>query len=328
MVKITAFAKFDLAIHIEPKKTSDGYYHVHYIDCQLDLCDRLLFEPEEGKIEIIHNSPELSVTKDNFVYKAAILLKEMVGKKRLGAKITLVKNIPIKAGFGGGSSDAAATILGLSRLWKVKLNDNQIKRVARDLGKDFYYSYYGKVSEVVGKGKNYEIMPLRSRLPKFWLLVVVPDVEKPSTGWVYEHLRTKNIGRNFDKQSFSTNKNLSFAQNLDSRFARIKQSFSTNRQSLSTNKIEKLKTAILKSDKMGILKNLTNDFEDSVFSYYPIIGEIKDDLARVGAQAAIMAGSGFSVVGFFDSRKKAERVKWEFEGRKGIKQILVAKTVN
>src|SRR3989344_3769049 len=298
MVKITAFAKFDLAIHIEPKKTSDGYYHVHYIDCQLDLCDRLLFEPEEGKIEIIHNSPELSVTKDNFVYKAAILLKEMVGKKRLGAKITLVKNIPIKAGFGGGSSDAAATILGLSRLWKVKLSDNQIKRVARDLGKDFYYSYYGKVSEVVGKGKNYEIMPFRCRLPKFWLLVVVPDVEKPSTGWVYENLKTKNIGRNFDKQSFSTNK------------------------------IEKLKTAIWQSDKMGILKNLTNDFEDSVFSYYPIIGEIKDDLARAGAQAAIMAGSGLSVVGFFGSKKKAEIGKQKLEGEGVIKQILVSKPLN
>lgn len=291
MVNITAYAKFDLAIHIEPKKTADGYYHVHYIDCQLDLSDRLLFEPEERKIEIIHNRLELSVTKDNFVYKAAILLKEMVGKKRLGTRITLVKNIPIKAGFGGGSSDAAATILGLSRLWKVKLNDNQIKRVARDLGKDFYYSYYGKVSEVVGKGKNYEIMPFRSRLPKFWFLVVVPDVEKPSTGWVYKNLKTKNIGQNFGK-------------------------------------IEKLKTAIWQSDKMGILKNLTNDFEDSVFSYYPVIGEIKDDLARAGAQAAIMAGSGLSVVGFFDSLKKAQLGKSKLKNMRGIKQVIITKPIN
>ncbi|OGE03829.1 4-(cytidine 5'-diphospho)-2-C-methyl-D-erythritol kinase [Candidatus Curtissbacteria bacterium RIFCSPLOWO2_01_FULL_41_18] len=298
MTKTTAYAKLDLAININPKKMTDGHYPVRYIDCQIDLCDKLTFENQIEKIEVICDDPSLPVDEDNFVYKAAILLKEMVGKKRLGTKITLVKNIPIKAGFGGGSSDAAATILGLSRLWKVKLSDNQIKRVARDLGKDFYYSYYGKVSEVVGKGKNYEIMPFRSCLPKFWLLVVVPDVEKPSTGWVYENLKTKNIGRNFDKQSFSTNK------------------------------IEKLKTAIWQSDKMGILKNLTNDFEDSVFSYYPIIGEIKDDLARAGAQAAIMAGSGLSVVGFFGSKKKAEIGKQKLEGEGVIKQILVSKPLN
>lgn len=290
MVNITAYAKFDLAIQIEPKKTADGYYHVRYIDCQLDLSDRLLFEPEEGKIEIIHNSPELSVTKDNFVYKAALILKKISGRKNMGAKITLVKNIPIKAGFGGGSSDAAATILGLSRLWKIKLDDDQIKRVARDLGKDFYYSYYGKISEVVGRGKDYEIMPFRSRLPKFWLLVVVPDVEKPSTGWVYENLKTKNIGQNFGK-------------------------------------IEKLKTAIWQSDKMGILKNLTNDFEDSVFSYYPIIGKIKNDLARAGAQAAIMAGSGLSVVGFFENREKAEEGKQRLVKKAGIKQIILSRTL-
>ena len=298
MTKTTAYAKLDLAININPKKMTDGHYPVRYIDCQIDLCDKLTFENQIEKIEVICDDPSLPVDEDNFVYKAAILLKEMVGKKRLGAKITLVKNIPIKAGFGGGSSDAAATILGLSRLWKVKLSDNQIKRVARDLGKDFYYSYYGKVSEVVGKGKNYEIMPFRSCLPKFWLLVVVPDVEKPSTGWVYENLKTKNIGRNFDKQSFSTNK------------------------------IEKLKTAIWQSDKMGILKNLTNDFEDFMSFNFPIIGTIKTDLARVGAQATIMAGSGLSVVGFFDSLKNVQAAKNKLKNMQGLKKVLVTKIKN
>jgi len=298
MVHKIAYAKFDLAIHIKPKKTADGYFPVHYIDCQIDLCDKLTFENQIEKIEVICDEPTLPVDEDNFVYKTAILLKKIVdnkqsfsSNKRLGAKITLLKGIPIKAGFGGGSSDAAATLLGLCRLWQIRLDDNQIKSLTRELGKDFYYSLHGRLSEVVGKGKNYQVTALSSRLPELWLLIVVPLSEKPSTSWVYEHLDTKNIGRNFDK-------------------------------------IEKLKMAILKNDKMGILKNLTNDFEDSVLPNFPIVGKMKDDLAQVGAQASIMAGSGLAVVGFFDSLKKAEEGKNKLKSRRGLKQIFVARPIN
>ena len=291
MLKVTAYAKFDLAIHINPKKFKDGYFSVHYIDCQINIFDKISFKKQQSKIEIICDSLKLKKGSDNFVYKAAMLLKEIAGNEELGAKITLAKNIPIKAGFGGGSSDAAATVLGLSRLWKIKLDENQIKELANELGKDFYYSLYGKLSEVVGKGKNYKVNTLSSHLPKFWLLVVVPKDEKPSTGWVYEHLRVKNIGRNFDK-------------------------------------IEKLKAAILKGDKIRVLKNLSNDFEESVSSYYPVVFKIKDSLAKLGAQASIMAGSGLSVVGFFDSRIKAEKAKSVLKDMSGLKQVLVARPIN
>src|SRR3990167_326557 len=101
MLKVTAYAKFDLAIHINPKKLEDGYFSVHYIDCQINIFDRLSFEEQQSKIEIICESPKLKRGSDNFVYKAATLLKEVFGNLQLGAKITLAKNIPIKAGFGG-----------------------------------------------------------------------------------------------------------------------------------------------------------------------------------------------------------------------------------
>lgn len=291
MVKVKAYAKLDLGIYIETQKNKDGYYPVHYIDCQIDLHDELFFEKREGNIEVICNNPAVPDGEDNFVYRAALALKKISGKKNMGAKITLLKNIPIKAGFGGGSSDAAATILGLSKLWNIKLSRDQIKNLARDLGKDFYYSSYGKLSEVVGKGKNYEVVSFRSRLPKFWLLIVVPSAQKPSTRWVYERLRSKNLGRNSDR-------------------------------------IVKLKSAIERRDREVILKNLINDFEPNVVSYYPIVAIIKTDLAKVGAQATIMAGSGLSVVGFFDSRKKAENGKQILEGKKGLKQILISKPIN
>ena len=298
MIKVLAYSKFDLAIHIERKKIADGYYPVNYIDCQIDIWDKLTFVFKEKGIEVVCDDLNLTNDQDNFVFKAAVMFKKIIGGKNLGAKITLEKHIPIKAGFGGGSSDAAATILGLSRLWKIKFSEDQIRRLAKTLGKDFYYSLYGKLSEVVGKGKNYEVVPFSSRLPEFWLLVVVPNAQKPSTGWVYEHLKTKNIGQNFDKQSFSANK------------------------------IGKLKAAISKSDKMGILENLTNDFEDCVSIYYPIVQKIKKDLKRVGAEASIMAGSGLSVVGFFESKKQAQDGKQKLENMQGIKQIFVSKLIS
>lgn len=289
MFKTKAYAKLDLAIHITPKKKVGGYYPVHYIDCQINLADELIFEAQKGKITVICESLELSNERENFVYRAAQNLKKIVGGKELGAKITLKKNIPIRAGFGGGSSDGAATLLGLSKLWKVNVSKNQIRELAHALGKDFYYSVWGGLSEVVGDGKNYDVVQIKSRMADFWLLVVVPKEEKPSTGWVYDHLKRDSLGKNSDK-------------------------------------IKKLKKAFLKRDKMGILKNLNNDFENSVSSYYPVVLRIKEDLAKAGAGASIMAGSGLSVVGFFESQKEAEVGKEQLKGK--YRQILVARTIN
>ncbi len=290
MIKTKAYAKFDLAISINPDKMSDGYYPVHYIDCQIDLCDELVFESAGEAIEIICDSPELSDYRDNFVYKTAVLFREIVGRKNLGAKITLSKKIPIRAGFGGGSSDGAATLLGLSRLWEIKLTKDLVKKLSYELGKDFYFSVYGGLGEVIGKGKDYKIVPLKSKLPDFWLLVVVPREHKPSTKWVYDHLKKDNIDQN--------------------------------------SKIEKLKSAILKHDRMGILNNLTNGFENSVSLYYPVVGVIEDHLTRFGAQAAIMAGSGLSVVGFFESRSDAKEAKRKFSKMKEIKDTIISKIVD
>ena len=284
MIKVAAYAKFDLAIHIEPKKKADGYYPVHYIDCQLSLADKLSFEPKDRDIEIVCDHPGVPKGRDNFVWKVADLLRSNINKNKLGVRITLTKNIPIKAGFGGGSSDAAATLVGLCKLWKIKLSDNLAKNLAKDLGKDFYYSIYGRVSEVIGDGKDYKVVPIGACLPQFWLVILVPKEDKPSTGWIYEHLKAKNIGYGFGK-------------------------------------IAKLKEAILKHNKTGILANLSNDFEKDVSSYFPVIDDMKENLNRLGALSAIMAGAGLSVVGFFDSQKKAQSAKESLEQK--YRQVLV-----
>ena len=288
MIQQKAYAKLDLGIEIYPEKLGDGYFPVRYIDCQLDLCDDLFFENQKGTIEVVCSEP-LLLQEDNFVYKAAILLRELAGSRNLGAKITLKKNIPIKAGFGGGSSDAAAAVWGLSKIWKIKVSENMIATMANQLGKDFYYSWHGKLSEVVGKGRIYQVLSIDANLPEFWLLVIVPSEEKPSTAWVYENLK-----------------------------------LSKNRQ--DSGKIEKLKMAILAGKKENILKNLANDFEQPVSVHFPVVGKMKNDLEKVGALKGIMAGAGLAVVGFFESRQKAEEGKALLNGK--YRKIYISRPIN
>lgn len=289
MLKVAAYAKFDLGIHISPKKKADGYYPVYYIDCQIDLCDTLFLERIKDKIEIICSDPAVPIGRENFIYRAAVMLKEMAGSRELGVRVNLSKSIPVKAGFGGGSSDAAAAVFALSKLWRVKIGGGQQKQLAKSLGKDFYYSLHGKLCEVFGDGQSYRLAPIAGIVPIFWLLVVVPFEEKPSTGWVYEHLRLKNIGRNFGKMA-------------------------------------RLKEALSSGNNNQILANLTNDFEKDVGSHYEVVTQLKKDLKRAGALSAIMAGAGLSVVGFFESKEEVEAGKEKLKGN--YKQILVARTIN
>lgn len=288
MIRKSAYAKFDLGIRIIPVKAEDGYYPVDYIDCQLDLHDELLFEPKKKDIEIICSDESLPSDERNFVYKAAELLRTEVKNPGLGAKIFIKKNIPVKAGFGGGSSDAAAAVLGLCELWDIKINYNQVKTLANVLGKDFFFSVYGGLSEVIGTGKKYEITKLSFKLPEFWVTIVVPNDQKPSTAWVYEHLKLKSSKSN-------------------------------------AGKLEKLKKFISKSDKIGILKNISNDFEQSVSLHYPIVNKMKTDLIKAGAKTSIMAGAGLSVVGFSNSKKEAETCKELLKDK--YRQIFVSKII-
>jgi len=288
MIKKRTFAKLDLAIHISSNKLNDGHYPVDYIDCQINLFDELLIEQKGQDIEIICDNPNVPKNKENLIYKAAQLLKDIKGDKKLGAKIILKKSIPIKAGFGGGSSDAAATLQALEKLWKIKLTKDQVSNLAKKLGKDFYYSLHGGLAEVQGRGKNYKVIPLSYRLPKFWVLIIVPSAQKPSTSWVYEHLNTKSIGQSFD------------------RFKRLKKAISEN-------------------NKENILGSVYNDFEKSVSSHYPVVKKIKEDLTKAGASAALMAGAGLSVVGFFNSSQKVKEAKRKLTNK--YSQIFITKII-
>jgi len=268
MIKLKAFAKLNLNLHIIPQRFKNGLYPVRFINCQLDLHDELFFKRIDNKIEIISNNSQLPKEEDNLIYKTAVLLKRLVNNPKLGAKIILKKNIPIKAGLGGGSSDAAMTIKGLMKLWNVKLTKNQQYKLAGSLGKDVFYCLKGNVCEVLGDGSI--VNSLNIKMPIFWLLIITPKEKKPSTEWMYKNLNARTIGKNL-------------------------------------NKFNDLKKAIFSKNKKAILADSFNDFEGLVINRFPIVKAIKHELLNQGAVKILLAGSGLSMVGFFSSKKQAQK---------------------
>jgi 4-diphosphocytidyl-2-C-methyl-D-erythritol kinase len=267
MIKLKAYAKLNLNLHIIPRPLRNGLYPVKFINCQLDLHDDLFFERIKNKIKIISNNSQLPKTEDNLIYKAAVLLKKNINDPSLGAKIRLKKNIPVKAGLAGGSSDAASTLKGLIKLWHIKVTPNILLKIAGQLGKDVFYCLKGGLCEILSDGKV--VNNLKTALPKLFLVIIVPDKNKSSTEWMYQNLNKEIIGKNLDK-------------------------------------FEKLKKAIILKNNKEIIENLFNDFENLALNEFPLIAKIKDDLVKNGALKTLLAGSGLAVAGFFKEEKKAK----------------------
>ena len=120
-IKLKSRAKINLSIDVLGKRL-DGYHLVEMIMQTIDLFDRIkIFSLEEDKIIIESNSEDIPLNDSNIVYKAADLIKEQFGIKQ-GVRIYIEKNIPIAAGMAGGSSNAAAVLVGLNELWNLNLD--------------------------------------------------------------------------------------------------------------------------------------------------------------------------------------------------------------
>lgn len=268
MIREKAYAKLNLNLHILPDlkfKKKTGYYSIQFINCELDLHDDLYFENQKNKITFICDNKELS-NNENLVYKAAFLLKKEIGNPNLGVKIFLQKRIPIKAGLGGGSSNAAAVIKGLLKLWKVTLRPIQITKIINLLGSDIFYFMQGGLCEVLGKGDH--VIKLPNILQKLWMVLIIPAISKPSTSWMYKNINVNMTGLNLDK-------------------------------------IEQFKNKIINKKKVEILNSLHNDFEDMIAVQYPDLEIIKQDLKNSGSIKDIIAGSGLTVAGFYPTRQMA-----------------------
>jgi len=171
ILRIKAHAKVNLYLKVL-RKRSDGYHEIETLFERVSLFDELVFRKWPAKIELKCHPKNIVSKRDNLVYRAADLLKKKYDVRE-GVFITLKKNIPIAAGLGGGSSDAAATLMALSRFWCLGLNQEELLAHAAELGSDVPFFVLG-TPFAIGKGRGEKLQAIRSRV-KLWHVLVMPS---------------------------------------------------------------------------------------------------------------------------------------------------------
>ena len=171
-ITLRAFAKINLSLRITATR-QDGFHDVQTLLQAIDLFDRVKCETRSGPFEIRCDMPGVPTDSANLVWKAGQLLWEAAGRagEPRGARVTLRKKIPMMAGLGGGSSDAAAALIGLRRIWKVRVGDEQLHVLASRLGSDVPFFLIGGTA--LGLGRGDELYPLEN-LPRYWVVLAIP----------------------------------------------------------------------------------------------------------------------------------------------------------
>ena len=286
---IQSYAKINLYLKIG-RKLSSGYHNIQSVMQKIELSDNISIEPiNEDKIIVESTNKELE-NESNFAYKAALLLKKKF-KLRQGIKIFIEKNIPLEAGLGGGSSDAATTLLNLNKLWGLKLKEKQLIDFAAQIGSDVPFFIGENAALVEGIGEKIK------RIKKSFSIniVLINPGFRISTKWAYN---------TFDKQ---TRENQRFSGHRKSK------GFSREPKIRTKADIKNLIKAIEKKDIKEIANNLHNDFEPIVTKKYKILNEIKNNLLRNDALDACISGSGPTVFGIFNSIYEAREAFFEIQ---------------
>jgi 4-diphosphocytidyl-2-C-methyl-D-erythritol kinase len=265
---VTSPAKINWFLYVLNKR-EDGFHEILSPFQKISLYDSLRFEPADDVLL----TDESEIT-DNIILKTIDLLKEAGHNSQRGVHITLNKEIPVSAGLGGGSSDAAMTLMTLNKLWSLDISNDELMSVASEIGSDVPFFIGDGFSIIKGRG---ELIDPRSIEQAYDILLVNPGI-KISTKWAYEN----------NKEYF----NLKNENTITEEFIR-----SYNRRDF---------------DSMRNI--MSNSLEAPVFKKYPEIKEIKAKLNRAGAELSLMSGSGSTVFGVFKDGVSATEAEKQFSG--------------
>ena len=259
MLTVYAPAKVNLVLEVLGK--DDDYHRISSIMQSIDLCDVLNFQLDD---EIRFECDEPGLRRDNLVMRAAVLLKEST-KCSLGARIELRKHIPWGVGLGGGSSDAAATLLALNELWGLKLPHYMLVRLASKLGSDVPFFIHKGTALVEGRGEK--VTPLPSLASTSFVLLVPPLSKIPGkTKQMYGNLRVADFtGGQFIEAALSS----------------------------------------LRERKTIEHHLMFNVFEKVAFDFFAGLDKYRKTLEEAGARGVHLAGSGPCLFTFFSERGEA-----------------------
>ncbi len=247
--------------------------------------DELQFELKSSKGIVLESRFGKSIFKlplreDNLIWKAATAFYAAAGTQP-AIKIRLTKNIPIGAGLGGGSSNAATTLLALNKLHHYPLTSKKLMKIGSKLGSDVPFFVYGKCSFVSGAGERLRPAPFS---PSGWFVIVNPRFSI-ETKWAYDRFDqlnslTKQTGNVRKKRFFSGSKTWEAMREF-----------------------------------------CENDFKKVIYPAYPILEEANQKLMTLGAKAASLSGSGPSLFGAFETESKAKKAAAAFDKRRWLTWI-------
>ncbi len=180
---LSAPAKINLVLEVL-RRRPDGYHEIRSVLHTLDLADTLVIRSGPPGVHLTRDRADLSTGPDNLVLRAATVLAEAL-HVRPAVSLHLVKRVPVAAGLGGGSSDAAATLLGLCRFWRKRPDPKHLTALAAGLGSDVPFFLSGGCAEVRGRGERVHPWPA---VPGLWVILVNPGIAVP-TADVYRKLK-------------------------------------------------------------------------------------------------------------------------------------------
>jgi 4-diphosphocytidyl-2-C-methyl-D-erythritol kinase len=189
---LNAYAKVNLALNVLQKR-DDGYHEVETVLHTVVLHDLITLRESGEGIQVSMEGEPLPAGAANLVHRAATLLREQYQVTR-PVEIEVKKRIPVAAGLGGGSADAAMTLMGLAQMWKLRLDGRELRALAARLGSDVPFFLEGGAAVARGRGERVQVLP---PLPSTWVILARPKVQI-LTQWAYGQFRASDATRRPD----------------------------------------------------------------------------------------------------------------------------------
>ncbi len=281
---VAAPAKVNLILRVLDRRT-DGYHNLWSLMQTVGVEDELTLsqDPHHSAIRLHCDQPSLKTDSSNLVYRAAAAVLEHTAQT-VGLDIRLAKRIPMGAGLGGGSSDAAATIMGLNRLLRLGWSAKKMAKIGQGLGSDVPFFMFAPAAIVAGRGE--QVTPVRISGTR-WVVLVNPGFEV-ETKWAYQQLSATRVG----VQPIS-DVHRAFERGADLFWEQI-------------------------------LQAADNDFEVPVFKAFPTLQHIKQQLLAEGAETALLSGSGATVFGVFHDETTARQAQNSFQAEPQFKVFVTS----
>jgi 4-diphosphocytidyl-2-C-methyl-D-erythritol kinase len=285
---LIAPAKINLYLEIIGDRP-DGFHELVMILQSIELSDRLQIKANDTqKISLHCNHPEVPVDQTNLVYRAALLMCDKFPDTYAnygGVDITIEKNIPVAAGLAGGSTNAAAVLVGINMMWELGLTQPELQELAAKLGSDVPFCISGGTAIATGRGEKLDFI---NDLDGLWVVLAKYNNLSVSTPWAYKTYR----------QKFSSNY-ISDKEGIKSRTAKVHSGPLVN--------------AIIHKERPKIAQLLHNDLEKVVLPEFPQVAQLRSAFAEAPILGTMMSGSGPTVFALCESEQQAYQVKQQVQ---------------